>query len=122
MTNSQEVSVYYRYVIGIGSNLPALGYSTPMATCKSTLVALQRSPHNNNFKMMEITEISRWYKCPPVPVSNQPWFVNAVFCCVSALPPKLCLLWLHKIENMFGRVRRTRNEARTIDLDIILQL
>jgi 2-amino-4-hydroxy-6-hydroxymethyldihydropteridine diphosphokinase len=117
-----EVKVYYQYIIGIGSNLPDEGYSTAFETCLSAIKVLQGNPISTSSKMLHIKKLSRWYRCPPVPASNQPWFVNATFSCVSALPPKLCLLWLHKIEHHFGRVRRTRNEARTLDLDIILQL
>ena len=112
--------MHYQYIIGIGSNLPAEGYQTPLDTCLAALRKMQLSPVFSGRSMLYIIECSRWYRCPPVPVSDQPWFVNAVFRCVSALPPDQCLLWLHKIEQDFGRVRRTRNEARTLDLDIIL--
>ena len=114
--------MHYQYIIGIGSNLPSEGYQTPLSTCLAALQKMQQNPNvSATPQMLHITKCSRWYRCPPVPESDQPWFVNAVFHCVSALPPEQCLLWLHKIEQDFGRVRRTRNEARTLDLDIILQ-
>ena len=113
----------YQYIIGIGSNLPASQYQTPLETCQAALQELQRVPYiDSDLQMLHIVEVSRWYHCPPVPKSDQPWFVNAVFRCISKLPPELCLLWLHKIEHDFGRIRRTRNEARILDLDIILQI
>ena len=114
--------MHYQYIIGIGSNLPSEGYTSPLETCLAALHRLQNNPlHSEHSQMLHIVNCSRWYRCPPVPISEQPWFVNAVFSCISALPPKQCLLWLHKIEQDFGRIRRTRNEARTLDLDIILQ-
>ena len=113
----------YQYIIGIGSNLPSSQYQTPLETCQAALHQLQENPLiHHDAQMLHIVDISRWYRCPPVPVSDQPWFVNAVFRCISALPPEQCLLWLHKIEQDFERIRRTRNEARTLDLDMILQI
>ncbi len=62
---------------------------------------------------------SRWYTSAPVPPSDQPWFVNGVALVATGLGPANLLATLHRIENEFGRVRRVRNEARVIDLDLL---
>ncbi len=62
---------------------------------------------------------SRWYTSAPVPPSDQPWFVNGVALVATDLGPADLLATLHRIENEFGRVRRVRNEARVIDLDLL---
>jgi 2-amino-4-hydroxy-6-hydroxymethyldihydropteridine diphosphokinase len=62
---------------------------------------------------------SRFYESEPVPRSDQPWFVNAVVRVETALMPDDLLSRLHAIEHGFGRVRRERNEARTLDLDLL---
>lgn len=64
-------------------------------------------------------EISRLYKSAPVPISDQPWFVNGVARLETKLSPTDLLVRLHSVEALFGRVRRLRNEARILDLDIV---
>jgi 2-amino-4-hydroxy-6-hydroxymethyldihydropteridine diphosphokinase len=63
---------------------------------------------------------SRLYESPPWPLpSEQPWYVNAVARIETALDPEALLAHLHAIEREFGRVRGNRNEARTLDLDLL---
>ena len=62
---------------------------------------------------------SRFYKSAPVPVSDQPWYVNAVASVATELPPRELLALLHRVEARFGRARRERNEARPLDLDLL---
>jgi 2-amino-4-hydroxy-6-hydroxymethyldihydropteridine diphosphokinase len=52
-------------------------------------------------------------------VSDQPWFINGVVRVETNLQPLELLKLLQKIELQFGRRRGVRNEARTLDLDII---
>lgn len=67
---------------------------------------------------------SRWYRSAPVPVSNQPDYINGVVR-LEALPglaepePARLLAQLQHIELAHGRERSVPNAARTLDLDII---
>jgi 2-amino-4-hydroxy-6-hydroxymethyldihydropteridine diphosphokinase len=62
---------------------------------------------------------SAWYETAPVPVSDQPWYVNGVAWVDSALGPAAVLERLHEIEAAFGRVRSTANAPRVLDLDLL---
>jgi 2-amino-4-hydroxy-6-hydroxymethyldihydropteridine diphosphokinase len=62
---------------------------------------------------------SPWYESAPVPASDQPWYVNGVVRVATALAPQEVLSRLHGIEAELGRQRVERNEARSVDLDII---
>ena len=97
--------------IGIGSNLNGKNNETPLQNCKKALVELK--------KEVNICKISSWYKSEPIPVSNQPWFINGVVE-ISTNKSSLDLLkFILSIEEVFGRVREKKNEARILDLDII---
>lgn len=62
---------------------------------------------------------SPWYRSAPVPPSGQPDYVNGAARLECALPPRELLDQMHEIERDFGRVRKRRNEARVIDLDLL---
>ena len=64
--------------------------------------------------------MSSWYKSEPIPVSNQPWYINAVAEVKSTLSPHNLIKNLLKIEREFGRCRTHTNEPRTIDLDLLV--
>ena len=97
--------------IGIGSNLNGKNNETPLQNCKKAVVELK--------KEVNICKISSWYKSEPIPVSNQPWFINGVIE-ISTDKSSLDLLeFILSIEKVFGRVREKKNEARILDLDII---
>jgi 2-amino-4-hydroxy-6-hydroxymethyldihydropteridine diphosphokinase len=97
--------------IGIGSNLNGKNNETPLQNCKKALVELK--------KEVNICKISSWYKSEPIPVSNQPWFINGVIE-ISTDKSSLDLLeFILSIEEVSGRVREKKNEARILDLDII---
>ena len=98
--------------IGLGSNLPSRKYGDPAHTCQAALDALAAAG-------VEVVKVSRWYRSAPVPVSDQPWFVNGVAMVNTGLAPAALLALLHRIEQDFGRERRARDEARVIDLDIL---
>jgi 2-amino-4-hydroxy-6-hydroxymethyldihydropteridine diphosphokinase len=98
--------------IGIGSNLHSDMYGAPLANCEAALAALGE-------RGLSIIKRARWYESAPVPVSDQPWFVNGVVTVSTTLSPQALLDLLHDIEHSFGRVRRVRNEARILDLDFI---
>ncbi len=99
-------------LIGIGSNLPSERYGSPLETCRAALAAVEAAG-------IAIRRRSRWYESAPVPPSGQPWFVNAVAEVETSLTPEALLATLHAIEERFGRVRRERNEARLLDLDLL---
>ena len=97
--------------IGIGSNLNGKNNETPLQNCKKAVVELK--------KEVNICKISSWYKSEPIPVSNQPWYINGVVE-ISTNKSSIDLLeFILNIEEFFGRVRKKKNEARILDLDII---
>ena len=99
-------------LIGIGANLPSPRFGTPQETCEAALAAL-------NQRGQTVIGRSRWFRSAPVPVSDQPWFVNGVAALDTDLAPADVLAALHQIEEDFGRVRQARNEARVLDLDLL---
>ncbi len=100
-------------VIGLGANLSSPRYGGPRGACEAALNALRAAG-------IEVLRCSRWYRSAPVPVSDQPWFVNAVAEVRTGLSAAELLDLLHGIERAMGRVREARNEARIIDLDILI--
>jgi 2-amino-4-hydroxy-6-hydroxymethyldihydropteridine diphosphokinase len=100
------------YLIAIGSNLPTQVHAEPLAVCLAAVAALEQAG-------LSIVAQSCWYRTAPVPISDQPWFVNGVVRAQSSLDPTGVLALLHEIEAEFGRVRRVRWEARVLDLDLI---
>jgi 2-amino-4-hydroxy-6-hydroxymethyldihydropteridine diphosphokinase len=68
---------------------------------------------------IRVVALSGWYASEPVPVSDQPWFVNAVMAVLTGLDPAALLSRLLGVEAEFGRVRRAPNAARTLDLDLL---
>jgi 2-amino-4-hydroxy-6-hydroxymethyldihydropteridine diphosphokinase len=99
-------------LIAIGSNLPSPEFETPRAVCEAALAELSR--HG-----LRIVRRSRWFESAPVPLSDQPWFVNGVAVVETSLPPGDLLALLHETERRCGRERREVNAARVLDLDLI---
>jgi 2-amino-4-hydroxy-6-hydroxymethyldihydropteridine diphosphokinase len=99
-------------LIGIGSNLAAPGTTSPMSTVFAALAALPEA-------RISIVLCSKWYESQPVPMSNQPWFVNGVVAVATKLKPEPLLDRLLAIEASFGRSRSVVNAARTLDLDLL---
>lgn len=100
-------------VVAVGANLPAAGHESPLATCEAAVVRLDQDTD------IRVIGRSRWYESEPVPKSDQPWYVNGAVALETDLIPEVLLARLHVIEDSFGRVRRVRNEARPLDLDLI---
>jgi 2-amino-4-hydroxy-6-hydroxymethyldihydropteridine diphosphokinase len=98
--------------IGLGANLPHPTYGAPADTLKAALADL-------GTRAIEIRGLSPWYRSAPVPVSDQPWYLNAVAEIATELPPDGLLAVLHEVEEAFGRVRSEPNAARRIDLDLL---
>lgn len=99
-------------LIGIGSNLAAPPAKTPLETARAGLAVLA-APH------LEPVACSSWYESSPVPVSDQPWFVNAVALISTDREPDVLLARMLEVETRFGRVRAERNAARALDLDLL---
>ena len=98
-------------LIGLGANLPGK-FGSPAETIAAALSALEAAS-------LKISTVSRLWLTAPVPLSDQPWYHNAVAGIDSDLPPIGIFRILQQIENDFGRVRHERNEARVIDLDLL---
>ncbi|MBT6123301.1 MAG: 2-amino-4-hydroxy-6-hydroxymethyldihydropteridine diphosphokinase [Candidatus Puniceispirillum sp.] len=98
--------------LGIGANLTPDGFDSPQAGCEAALDALSA-------KDIDVQKISRWFESAPVPISDQPWFKNAVVHATTTLNAADTLAALHEVETHFGRQRRIRNEARVLDIDLL---
>jgi 2-amino-4-hydroxy-6-hydroxymethyldihydropteridine diphosphokinase len=98
-------------LIGLGANLPS-SYGEPPATLRAALDRLAASG-------VEIRRRSRFWHSAPVPVSDQPWYVNAVAAIETGLSSEALLALLHEVEDEFGRERSVVNAPRLIDLDLL---
>jgi 2-amino-4-hydroxy-6-hydroxymethyldihydropteridine diphosphokinase len=98
-------------LIGLGANLGS-SHGGPRTTLEAALAELVQSD-------IRLVAVSPWYESAPVPVSDQPWFVNGVALLETELRPEALLARLHELEQTFGRTRRERWEARVLDLDLL---
>ena len=98
--------------VGAGANMAHPNYSSPRETLVAALLELGR-------RQVDVVRHSPWYRTAPVPVSDQPWYVNIVAEVATELPPDALLQTLHAIEDVFGRVRTVPNAPRLIDLDLL---
>ena len=101
-----------RVFLGIGGNLVPEGYASVRAGCDAAIEQLAASGFAN-------LESSPWYETAPVPVSDQPWYMNAVISATTSMPPDVALDTIHAVEADFGRVRGVRNAARVLDIDLL---
>ena len=98
--------------IGLGANLPSPEHGTPKATLEAAMRALEA-------RGLTLVARSPLYESEPVPVSDQPWYLNAVIEVATDLAPSDALALLASVENAFGRVRGERNAPRVLDLDLL---
>lgn len=98
--------------IGLGANLPHPLHGKPKATVKAAIAALSSST-------TKVLACSPMYISSPIPISDDPSFINAVALIDTDLTPVDLMNFMHSIEELFGRVRTTSNAARVIDLDLI---
>ena len=98
--------------IGLGANLPSPEHGTPRETLDAAVAALEA-------RGLAVVARSPLYESEPVPVSDQPWYLNAVIEVATDLEAPAILALLHSVENAFGRVRSVRNAARVLDLDLL---
>jgi len=99
-------------LIGLGANIPFQKTGSPRATCGAALEQMARSG-------IRISRRSQWYESAPVPVSEQPWYVNGVVVGETAFSATDLVDRLLEIELSFGRRRDEINGPRTLDLDLI---
>jgi 2-amino-4-hydroxy-6-hydroxymethyldihydropteridine diphosphokinase len=99
-------------LVGIGSNLAAAGFASPLDTASASVALLPDAG-------IAVLRGSRWYTSQPVPPSDQPWYVNGVVAVETALAPMALLEALLAVEAGFGRRRSVPNAARTLDLDLL---
>lgn len=101
-----------RAFIALGANLPFEGQA-PAVTLARAVVALRGS----NLIVLGLSSLWETEAWPP---SDQPAYCNAVAELDPAgLAPQPLYEALRTIEAAFGRTRRTRWDARTLDLDIL---
>ena len=98
-------------VIGLGSNLPS-----PAGTPAETLSAAVKQLESEGFSDLRVSPL---YLTRPVPVSDQPAYVNAVATARTRLAPEAALAALHRVEARLGRIRGAPNAPRTLDLDLL---
>ncbi|PCI56200.1 MAG: 2-amino-4-hydroxy-6-hydroxymethyldihydropteridine diphosphokinase [Alphaproteobacteria bacterium] len=98
-------------LIGLGANLNGI-YGAPEQCLKACSDLLAGAG-------IYIVKSSNIWKSAPVPVSDQPWYCNAVCAVETVLSPPQLLCALATIENDTGRERHEANAARVLDLDIL---
>lgn len=101
-----------RAFIALGANLPFEG-APPVVTLARAVEALIEAG-------IAVDARSSLWETAPWPPSDQPPYVNAVLhAAVGGLGPEALYAVLRNVEAAFGRARRTRWDARTLDLDIL---
>ena len=101
-----------RAYIGLGSNL-----AHPRRQLAKAAVRLATTPG------VRVLAVSPHYRTAPLGVGPQPDYVNAVVRIETTLAPRALLARMHAIERRQHRRRdpqTPRNEARTLDLDLLL--
>jgi 2-amino-4-hydroxy-6-hydroxymethyldihydropteridine diphosphokinase len=80
---------------------------------RTALAALRRLPGTDLIAVSAIEETE------PLGGMSQPPYLNQMVVLETTLSPRALLDALHDIEHQAGRVRSSRWEARTLDLDIV---
>jgi 2-amino-4-hydroxy-6-hydroxymethyldihydropteridine diphosphokinase len=97
--------------IALGANMPS-PVGPPEVTLRRALAAMPR--HG-----IRVVAVSRFYSSPAWPNAEMPRYVNAVAEVKTKLLPGELMRTLLVIEKSFGRVRKTKWEPRSLDLDLI---
>lgn len=97
--------------IAIGSNL---GNSRQIV--KAAIQTLDQH------QQVHILKVSGWYQTKAVTYSSspQPDYINGCAILETTLDPHALLSLLLQVEQTYGRVRRAKWDARTLDLDLLL--
>jgi 2-amino-4-hydroxy-6-hydroxymethyldihydropteridine diphosphokinase len=105
-----------RALIALGANLPGPGGEPPLKTCRRVAAMLDGVLDGR------LAAVSRWYATAPIPVSDQPPYLNGIVLLEFAdddVDPAELLAALMGVEAACGRERGVPNAARTLDLDLI---
>lgn len=100
-----------KILIALGSNLPGAS-GGPVATLRAALEAMPAFG-------IRVAGVAPFCRTPALANYVQPDYVNSVAEIEAAEPPEALLQTLHRIEALFGRVRRDRWAPRVIDLDLL---
>jgi len=103
------MSVLHQAYVALGANL-----GDAHATVRAALDQLACLDETR------LVAASSIYRTAPVGCVHQPDFFNAVARLETRLEPHELLAALLALEADFGRTRRTRNDPRTLDLDLLL--
>ena len=88
-------------LVGLGANLDSPRWGAPRETLAAALAALASEG-------VAILARSGWYRSAPVPLSDQPWFVNAAASVATRLAAPDLLALMQAVEHRFGRTRGER--------------
>jgi 2-amino-4-hydroxy-6-hydroxymethyldihydropteridine diphosphokinase len=100
-------------IVAIGANLFDAEGRSPLQICETAAREVAAIPGVHGAVR------SRWYSTAPIPVSDQPRYINGMLSLKGDMSPRALLDALQAIERRAGRVRGVVNAARTLDLDII---
>jgi 2-amino-4-hydroxy-6-hydroxymethyldihydropteridine diphosphokinase len=100
-----------RIYIALGGNLPFEAQS-PQDTLRRCLQVLAGQG-------VQIRAVSDFWRSPAWPDPAKPEYINAAAEIETALEPIALLDLLLAVERQFGRVRESRWDSRTLDLDLI---
>ena len=114
--NPREIEAFDRpvaIIIALGGNLTDESGHAPLANCRAAVDAMRGLPG------CRLHSVSRWYRSPAWPPSDQPDYINGAALLIGRVAPAALLAALHAIEAHAGRRRGVTNAARILDLDII---
>ncbi len=98
-------------LLGVGANLNS-PVGPPIVTISKLLPELAGA----GFK---VCAVSPYYQTRAFPASSDPDYVNAAILCDCDLVAIEILAELHRIEEKFGRKRKDRWQARSLDIDLL---
>lgn len=93
-------------IVGLGGNL-----GEPLLILNAALSKIK--------KLGSELKVSRFYSTKPISTISQPRFINAVCSFKTNLNPHALFLKLEEIEKDLGKVKKTKEAPRLIDLDIL---
>jgi len=106
-----DTPLLYTVYIAAGSNLGGNGLDSAQT--------LRHSLDEVSASVGKVLAVSRYFRTPCFPAGNGPDFTNAVIKVETALPAEVCLTALHNVEQIYGRTRSVRWDARSLDLDLL---
>jgi len=102
----------HHILVGLGGNLPS-GYGSPVDTMREAVRVL-------GDEGLENISVSGLYQTTPVPVSEQPDFINCALAANTDLSADGLLLLFKETEQLLGRKPAERWSARTVDIDLLV--